>query len=70
MQARVRRTAALAATFAVSAFVLLLAPAPASATTGSITEYPVSVQPIEIAAGPDGALWFTYHAIVPSRINR
>jgi streptogramin lyase len=39
-------------------------------TAGVITEFPLSSQPIWIAAGPDDALWFTERAVPYDKIGR
>jgi virginiamycin B lyase len=47
--------------FLIAAAIVAVA-VPATASTGSITEYPVPTvnsQPVSIVAGPDGNLWFT-----------
>jgi virginiamycin B lyase len=39
--------------------LLSLSTAPAWATAGTVTEFPVKNSPVNITTGPDGALWFT-----------
>jgi virginiamycin B lyase len=55
------RLTALLTAIVVSVGLLSLSSAPAWATAGTITEFPIPTKsaPIGITAGPDGNVWFT-----------